>query len=145
MYTKRVTHIRYSIYYSADKLDVSTKRVNTLDDSVEAYIGQTRLICCYKLSLPKTMAQRDFPRVNHLLYKMEGKIRKEVKMSRYNYQNGCMQNNGIREADKGKYMVLIKTCLSSTSVLAIYFSFRVVGPPSNVTIILQFNWQRSWG
>ena len=55
---------------SADKLDVSTKWLYTLDDPVEvsaSYIGQTRPVCCYKLSLPKTMAQRDFPRVNHLL------------------------------------------------------------------------------
>ena len=125
---------------SADKLDLTTERGYNLDDPVELpslYIGQTRPVCCYKLSLPETMAQRDIPRVNHYLYKMEGKIRKAVKSTRYNYQNGCLQINGIREVDKGNYMLLIKTCLSSTSGSVIYFSLRIVVPPSNATIILQ--------
>ena len=127
---------------SADNLHVNTDRVYTLDDPVEVltlYIGKTRPVCCYKLSLPKTMAQWDFPRVNHLLYKMEGKRRKAVKSTRYNYQNGCMQIHGIREADQGKYMLLIKTCLSSRTVSVIYFSLYLV-PSGNSIIILQSNY-----
>ena len=123
---------------SADKLDVHTERVYGLDDPVEvpaSYIGQTRPVCCYKLSLPKSMAQRDFPRVNHLLYKMKGKIRTAVKSTRYDYQNGCLQINEIQEADKGKYVVYIKSCLYSTSVSVIYFSLWFVVPESNETII----------
>ena len=68
---------------------------------------------------------------------MEGKIRKAVKMTRYYYQNGCLQINGIGEEDKGKYMVLIKTCLSPRTVSVIYFSLWIIRPTSNAAIISQ--------
>ena len=124
---------------SVDKLDVSTKREYNLDDPVEvpaAYNGQTRQVCCYKFSLPRSMAQRDIPRVNHLLYKIERRRRISVPTSRYYYQNGCLQMNGIQEEDNGNYMLLIKTCLSSRTVSVIYFAVSVFYS-GNSTIILQ--------
>ena len=122
---------------SADKLDLTTERVYNLDDPVELpslYIGQTRPVCCYKIKLPTIMAQRDFPKVHHVLYKMELKESIAVKGTRYNYRNGCLQMNGIREADKGNYRLLIKTCLSSKTVSTIYFSLAIVSS-GNSTII----------
>ena len=122
---------------SADKLIVSTTHENNFDGLVEvpeARSRQTRQVYCYKFSLSKSMAQRDIPRVNHLLYKMEGKRRRTVPTSRYYYQNGCLQMNGMKQRDNGKYMLLIKTCLSSRTVSVIYFTIKVVSS-GNSTIV----------
>ena len=114
---------------SVDKVYVSAKREYNLDCHVEvpeAYNGQTRQVYCYKFSLSKIMAQRDIPIVNHQLYKMEGKRRRTVPTSRYYYQNGCLQMNGMQQRNNGKYMLLTKTCLSSRTVSVIYFTIKVV-------------------
>ncbi|XP_062500351.1 uncharacterized protein LOC134177592 [Corticium candelabrum] len=124
---------------SADKLMVSTEREDNLDGLVqvpEARFGQTRQVYCYKFSLPRGMAQKDIPRVNHLLYKMEGKRRITVPTSRYYYQNGCLQMNGMQQRDNGKYMLRIKTCLSSRTVSVIYFTIQVVSSAGLTTSIM---------
>ena len=123
---------------SADKLDLTTERVYNLDDPVELpslYIGQTRPVCCYKFSLPKSMAQRDIPRVNHLLYKMEGNKIKTVKIIRYYYQNGCLQIDRIQENDNGNYRLLLKTCLSSRTVSTINFALLIVSSGNSIIIL----------
>ena len=96
---------------SADKHDVTTDRVYNLDDNVKVpdyYIGQTKPVCCYKFSLPRSMALSDIYTMNYLLYKIEEKITKAVRNIRCYYQDGCLQMNGIQEADNGKYMLLMK-------------------------------------
>ena len=47
---------------SADKLVLNTARQYKLDDPVEVPAEYNGPVCCYRLTLPTIMAQRDIPK-----------------------------------------------------------------------------------